>query len=343
MRLAPDGHPAGRRIRTAVLAALTAAVTALPLVTTAPASAADRPAPAPGPAAAPALLAGPTGDRLNGHWSPFGRCPVDAPAMLAADGEETIASCVSSTSPAGSITLGRTTARTGATDLQFGVVQNTTTGEFTVVPPPGGAISGAPTEIPGGLLGLMCPGGIPVVSDICRLLTDNSLNRVTATVESAGAPTGFDLGAGLGTGRPIVTLPVRVRLQNPFLGSQCYIGSAADPIRLRPANTTAPAFAVQRFQGDGTPDDEGDMLRFALTGNTQGDSTFAVPRAQGCGLLGILNGAIDLKTGLPSAAGRNSLVLNGAATYSAGLTAPGLFLPDAGRQLARFRHSAVLP
>ncbi|MER6912108.1 hypothetical protein ABT354_10585 [Streptomyces sp. NPDC000594] len=326
MRLAIPRHPAARRARTTLLAALTAALTALPLAVAAPAGAAPRAA-----------------DRLGGDWAPFARCPVDAPAMLAADGEETIATCISSVSPGGSITLGRTTARTGANDLQFGVVHNTTTGTSTVVPPEGGAIVGAPTEIPGGLLGLMCPGSIPVVTEICRLLTDNTLNRVTATVESAGTPSHFDLAAGLSTGRPIVSLPVRIRLQNPFLGSQCFIGSAADPIVLRPRNTTAPAFAVQRFRGDGTRDDEGDMLRFALTGNTQGDSTFAVPRARGCGVLGVLNGAIDLKTGLPSPAGRNNLVLNDAATYSGGLTAPGMYLPDAGKQLARFRHSAVLP
>ncbi|EDY52033.1 secreted protein [Streptomyces clavuligerus] len=314
----------------------------MPLAAAAPAPAHAAAAP---PAAAAAHPGGARTDeaRLNGHWAPFGRCPVDDPAMLAADGEETVASCVSSVSAGGSITLGRTTARTGANNLQFGVVYHTTSQTFTVVPPPAGSIVGAPTEIPGGLLGLMCPGNLPVVTEICRLLTDNSLNRVTATVESVGAPTGFSLTAGLSAGEPIVTLPVRIRLRNPFLGSQCFIGSAADPIVLRPRNAVAPAFGVELFRGDGTPDEEGEMVRFALTGTAQEDRTFAVPRARGCGALGLLSGALDLKTGLPSPAGRNSLVLDAAVTHNGALNAPGLYFPDAGRQLARFRHSAVLP
>ncbi|MFI1886291.1 hypothetical protein [Streptomyces jumonjinensis] len=343
MRPVPQRFPAPGPVRTAVLGALTALLLAVPLAAV-PAHASGSgqdPSPASG-AARPAERSAAVA--LNGHWAPFDRCPVDDPAMLAADGQDTVATCVSSRSPSGSIELGNTTAVTGANDLQFGVVQTTATGVFTVVPPKNGALIGESAEIPGGLLGLMCPGDIPVVTDICRLLTDNSLNRVTATVESAGAPTGFSLTAGLTTGKPIVTLPVRIRLQNPFLGSQCYIGSSADPVVLRPSNTTAPAFAVQRFDGDGTPNaDDGAMLRFALTGNSQGDSSFAVPRARGCGLLGVLNGAIDLKTGLPSPSGNNSLTLNGAMTHSAGLTAPGTVRPDNGKYLSRYWHSAVLP
>lgn len=301
--------------------AVTAIAVALPLSTT-PASAASASA------------------SLNGDWAPFSRCPVDAPAMLAADGQDLVASCVSSYSPGGSIKLGNTEATTGFNDMQFGVVQDTTAGTFTVVPPAGGALVGAPTEIPGGLLGLMCDD-TPVISVICNQITNASLNKITATVESAGTPTEFNLMAGLTTGVPIVKLPIRIHLENPLLGSHCYIGSASDPVVLRPQNTTAPAVAVQRFDGNGTRNDEGDMLRFALTENQQGDSAFAVPKATGCGLLGSLSWAVNLKTGLPSGAGNNSLVLNNASTYNAALTAPGLFLPDAGKVLAQNWHSAV--
>ncbi|MER5893561.1 hypothetical protein [Streptomyces sp. NPDC001876] len=301
--------------------AVTAIAVALPLSTT-PASAASATA------------------TLNGDWAPFSRCPVDAPAMLAADGQDLVASCVSSYSPGGSIKLGKTEVTTGFNDLQFGVVQNTGAETFTVVPPAGGALVGAPAEIPGGLLGLMCDD-TPVISIICGQITNASLNRITATVESAGTPTEFNLMAGLTTDMQIVKLPIRIHLQNPLLGSNCYIGSAADPIVLRPQNISAPNVAVQRFDGNGTRNEEGDMLRFALTGNQQGDSTFSVPKATGCGLAGSLSWAVNLKTGLPSATGNNSLVLNNASTYSAALTAPGLFLPNAGKVLAQNWHSAV--
>ncbi|WP_406144112.1 hypothetical protein [Streptomyces sp. NBC_01012] len=290
----------------------------------------------------PAASAATARAELNGDWAPFSRCPVDDPAMLAADGEVLVATCVSSHSPSGSIKLGSTEATTGANDMQFGVVQDTAAGTFTVVPPDGGALVGEPTEIPGGLLGLMCPDDdIPVISDLCESITDATLNKVTATVESAGTPTEFNLTSGLVTGRQIVKLPIRIRLENPLLGSTCYIGSESDPVVLRPQNTTPPAVEVQRFDVDGTRDAAGAMLRFALTGNDQGDSAFAVPKATGCGPFGSLSWAVNLKTGLPSAAGNNNLVLNNASTYSGGLTAPGLVLPNAGKVLSEYWHSAA--
>ncbi|HEY9330786.1 MAG TPA: hypothetical protein VIS09_21515 [Streptomyces sp.] len=310
-----------KRWRNGLFAAAAAAVVAIPLT----------------PLSASAATAS-----LNGDWAPFSRCPVDDPAMLAADGQDFVASCVSSYSPSGEFKLGTTEATTGANDMQFGVIQNTAAGTFKVIPPAGGALVSAPTEIPGGLLGLMCPSDIPVVSAVCGQITSVSLNRVTATVESAGTPTEFNLPAGLGVGQPIVKLPVRVHLENSLLGSNCYIGSAADPVILRPQNVTAPAVAIQRFDGDGTRNATGGaMLRFALTGNTQADTTFAAPKATGCGLGGVLSWAVNLKEGLPSLSGDNHLTLNNASTYSAALTAPGLVLPDAGKVLSQYWHSAA--
>ncbi|MBX9421755.1 MULTISPECIES: hypothetical protein [Streptomyces] len=280
--------------------------------------------------------------QMNGAWGPFGRCPVDAPAMLAADGLDTSPQCVSSFSASGSIKLGNTTVVTGKTDLQIGVVQNPD-GTSTVVAPPAGSIIADSATVPGGLLGLMCPSDIPFITDICRQLTDAKLNKITATVESVGTPSDFDQIAGVLTDKPIVNIPVRIHLQNPFLGNNCYIGTKSKPIVLRPSNQTSPSFAVERYNGDGSPNEEGDMSRLNLLGSTQVDTTFAVPGASGCGLglFGLIDGAVNLKTGLPSAAGKNSLTLNNTQTYLTGLYAPGVVAPDAGKVLARNWHSAV--
>jgi hypothetical protein len=314
---------ASKRVRPALLGALVAVTVGIPL-STSPASAASV-------------------QGMNGNWAPFSRCPVDDPAMLAADGVNDIAMCVSSHSESGSIKLGSTEATTGANDLQFGIIRNTATGASKVVPAAGGSIVGAPTEIPGGLLGLMCPSGIPVVSDICKKLTDNSLNRVVATVQSVGTPTNFDLTAGMQSGKTIVDIPVRIHLENPFLGSKCYIGTASDPIVLSPRNLTQPAIGSRRFDADGTANTGGLLNRIELTGNAQGDAAFAVPGVSGCGplTLGELNWAVNLKTGLPSASGKNSLTLNDTATYTAGLASPGAAAPDAGRLLAESWHAGV--
>src|SRR5262245_60261913 len=58
-----------------------------------------------------------------GAWTPFNRCPVDDPAMLAADGVNVLALCVASNSTHGSIKLGSTpTTATGNSNLQGGLL-----------------------------------------------------------------------------------------------------------------------------------------------------------------------------------------------------------------------------
>ncbi|CAL9559180.1 hypothetical protein [Streptomyces pilosus] len=279
--------------------------------------------------------------RLNGEWGPFTRCPVDAPAMLAADGLAKTPQCVVSTSASGSIKLGKTTVVTGRTNLQMGIVQNAD-GTSSVVAPPSGALIADSATVPGGLLGLMCPSNVPVITAICKSLDNSTLNRITATVESVGAPYAFDQTAGILTDLPIVALPVRIHLENPLLGGKCYIGTAAHPILLRPENRNYPEFGMSFFSGDGTPDEAGEMSRINLTGATQNDSVFSVPAATGCGLdVGLINAAVNAKTGLPSASGNNSLTLNDTRTHLSGLTAPGTVAPDAGKVLAENWHSAV--
>lgn len=283
------------------------------------------------PAAAAATLAG--------AWAPLSRCPVDDPAMLAADGATVAALCLSSTATSGTFTIGATALTTGATDLQVGVLNRG--GTYTTVAPGSGAIVGDPVDIPGGLLGLMCPSNIPFISDICRQMESNPLNRVTATIQSAGAPTDFNLAAGVGSGQPIITLPVKIKLDNPFLGGNCYIGSNSNPILLKPANLTRPTGRVVRFNADGAANPTGEMGYLSTSGAAQGDSTFAVPRASGCGLLGILSGAVDLKQGLPSPAGSNSLVLNDPVTNLGGFQVPRNFAPTQGKQLSDRWHAAA--
>jgi hypothetical protein len=279
---------------------------------------------------------------LAGDWAPFNRCPVTDPAMLAATGTTTTAFCVVSDSPSGTIKIGNVTATTGDTNLQVGVIENASTGTFSVVAPPAGAVVEAPVQIPGGLLGLICPSSVPVVTAVCNEITNSQLNTVTAVVQSAGTPSNFSLTAGLSSGKPILTVPVKIQLVNPLLGSDCYLGSNSDPILLQPENTTTPAIQIEEFDGNGTPDaTNGVMTAIFSTGGTQGDDTAAIPGASGCGLLGVLDPAVDLKDGLPSASGNNSVVLNDASAYLAGLENPESVAPNDGQDLANFWQSAV--
>jgi hypothetical protein len=290
---------------------------------------------------ASALLmpAGASAQTLNGIWAPFDRCPVDSATMLAADGVSADPTCIANNSPNGSIKLGNSSATTGATNLQLGATIDDATGEFTLVTPAGGALISEPVNVPGGVLGLMCPSDIPLVSQLCAAATDSELNRVTATVEPAGAPSNFNRAAALTVGQPIITLPVKVRLQNPLLAPTCYIGSDSDPIVLQPRNTTQPSLSIAIGDFDGTPNPAGPLARISGV-STQGDDTFAVPGATGCGLLGLVDTAINAQQGLPSPSGNNSLVLNNAASAVISESGQG---PVTGQQFADGWHAAVQP
>jgi hypothetical protein len=275
---------------------------------------------------------------MNGIWGPFDRCPVDNAQILAVDGVSADPACIAASSPSGEIKLGNSVQTTGSTNLQLGATINNQS-QFSLVSPPGGAMVAEPVNVEGGLLGLMCPSDIPLVSAICQGLVGSPLNAVTATVEAAGEPSNFSRPAALQQGQPIVTVPVKVHLENPILGPNCYIGSNSNPIVLRPQNTTRPALAAALGDLDGTPNPTGRLARITGT-STQGDSTFAVPEADGCGLLGVLDVAVNAQQGLPSPSGNNYLILNNASSAVIGRSGQG---PVTGQEFRDGWHAAVLP
>lgn len=283
------------------------------------------------------IPAGPaSAQTLNGLWPPFTRCPVDNPALLATNGVTAAPLCIANSSPDGEIKLGNTTATTGNTNLQLGGVANDA--GVSVFSPPGGALVADPVQVPGGLLGLMCPSSNPLVAAVCNSITNSTLNRVTATVRPAGEPSDFDTSAALQQGVPIVTLPVKVELDNPLLAPGCSIGSDDDPIVLRPENTTQPNGAFDTADLDGTPNPAGILTRITTQAN-QGDDSFAVPGASNCGLLGLIDAAVNLQQGLPSPSGNNYLVLDNAtaSVMTTGVT------PVTGQQFADGYHAAEQP
>lgn len=291
------------------------------------------------PAVADEAEAGVTESTLAGQWAPFDRCPVDDPEMLAADGADLAALCLASSSESGMMVIGEKTVPTAGTDLQMGLLGDGV--DYTSVSPEGAGIRAEPVTVPGGLLNLMCPSDIPVLTTLCEKAVDSRLNRVVATVEPAGTPTDFSLDAGLSVGQPIVTLPVKIRLDNILLGGDCYIGSDDEPILLRPHNTAQPTLELVRYAPDGTEQVDGEMSNIVLSGADQADDSFAVPEANGCGLFGALDWAVNAQLGLPSPEGANSLVLDSASTATGGFYNPAAHAPDQGRLLADYWHAAA--
>jgi NHL repeat len=258
-----------------------------------------------------------------GAWAPFNRCPVDDPAMLATDGVNKLALCLGSNSTHGSIKIGNlATTATGNTNLQGGIIIDESDFTFSVIPPAGGALVADPVQIP-----------------------NTPVGTVTAVTQSAGTPTDFNLFAGIQTGVPIITLPIKIHLQNPALGPSCFIGSEQDPIVLHPENTDlSNAISIGgffNFDPSGVPDLTGPLTGLSITGGVQGDDTFAVPGASGCGPNGdgSLDPVVNAVVGLPSPAGSNHLVLDDAASDIA--LAP--FGTATGQQFADYWHTGFGP
>jgi DNA-binding beta-propeller fold protein YncE len=242
-----------------------------------------------------------------GAWASFSRCPVNKPAMLAtkgfniSTGAGTIGLCLSANSTHGSISIGSLTATTGNTNLQIGLVGSPQSGAFTVIP----------------------QSARSLVADAVQLAT-TPVGPVTAVTESAGTPSNFCLFCGISADQPIITIPIKIKLQNPTLGPSCSIGTDQNPILLNPQNTAlSNAKSVGAFFSfdsngvpDSTPGSDGALL---VTGLVQGDDTFAVPGATGCGPNGSLDGVVDSVAGVPSPSGSNHLVLDDA---SSGLAFP---------------------
>ncbi|MEO5878165.1 MAG: hypothetical protein ABIS86_15175 [Streptosporangiaceae bacterium] len=110
------------------------------------------------------------------------------------------------------------------------------------------------------------------------------LGSLEITIEQAG-----DLP---GTGPIPTSLPLKVHVVHPLVGSKCYVGSDADPISIKPTLTDP---RIQLFGS--VP-----VIRAGI-----GDSTFGVPAATGCGLF---TGLINAVIGLPSPAGSNKATLD---------------------------------
>ncbi len=260
-------------------------------------------------------------NNFGAPYDVFNYCPVDDPRMLGAFNE---AACIAAVAEGGSIKLGKIQTTLGPQTTSMAIFD---TPQNPGVPKTIGALNGKtvnarPARVPGGMLGLVCKGDPGnVITQICKTIENNGLNRVTATAVSAGRPQ-FALTPG-------PTVPIKLRLNNPLLGDNCYIGSNADPIVLNLLLGTTPETGFELMPA--IPGFES-LVLLNLTNVTFDDTAFTVPKATGCGLLGLFNGAINSRAGLPSPSGNNAIHLDAdvfvADAFQGGGT-PGQFLSDA--------------
>jgi hypothetical protein len=168
---------------------------------------------------------------------------------------------------------------------------------------PGGGLSVAKQEVPGGIIGLT---GLDWLVNYLNL----EALKLYAVTELAGTP---DL-----SNPESIRLPIKVHLINPVLGNSCYVGSNAAPINLNLiTGTTNPPPPNKPITGNGPEfgfEPERSIIEFNRIKYV--DNSFAAPGANGCTLtlLGFIpisiNGLVNSQSGLPAEAGTNETVQN---------------------------------
>ncbi len=231
--------------------------------------------------------------KLKEEFAPFINCPTTKAAV-----------CAVAKTTSGEFQMGsKKVPITSPITLQGGLGSTLIFEELPLIAPRvGPAISETPLTVPGGLIGIEGLGG-----------------EVSATAYLAGAPSSIlldrvNLLSGKGTA---IVLPLKIKLSNPLLGEECWIGSESHPIALHLTDgTTAPPWPNKPVTGvPGTEGGAGKGKILVISGNTLVDNSFAVPGASGCGtnplLVPIVTALVDLDSGLPSPAGHNAAVMSG--------------------------------
>jgi hypothetical protein len=256
--------------------------------------------------ASPASAKSPTGD-----FAVFLQCPRFTPGVEL---------CLYSQTTSGEVTLNKQSVPIVNTiTIQGGIAINAETGAETFV----GALNGetfsrTPQQIPGGLSGLAKCNEInsALERSACEDISKNKVAAVIATTELAG-PAGeiaINISNLVNQEGTALSLPVKVHLTNPFLGSGCYVGSSSKPVMLNlTTGTTSPPAANKPISGkvgDIKIKDEFELIEDP--GDILVDNAFSAPGATDCGGIFsfLIDPIIDRKIGLPSAAGHNTAILN---------------------------------
>jgi hypothetical protein len=195
----------------------------------------------------------------------------------------------------------------------------------------GETLSKTPENVPGGLLDIFKCEMIKGEGEwekglrtLCEDIFENKYTGVRAITELAEPASDIGISSDnlLNEEGTALSLPVKVRLENPLLGEACYIGSDSDPIVLNlTTGTTSPPKPNEPIAGKfghlKTETSEG-LTYTKITEDRLVENAFAVPAANGCGgiFAFLVDPIIDAKLGLPSAAGNNTAIQEGTQYYT---------------------------
>jgi hypothetical protein len=249
----------------------------------------------------------------KGEFAPFAQCPTN---------NATVTACLYTENTSGSVTTGaKTVPIKNKVILQggFGNINNETGFAPFFGAKNGDTLSKTPQPVPGGLLGITAPSWWPqILKDLFNETINNGFTGVNATVELAAPATAIKIAPGnLAEGNGVaISMPVKIKLENPFLGSNCYIGSNSNPVKWNFTTGTtsppAPNKPITGAVGAVSQNAAGTLVKF--TGQKLVDNSFSVPGASGCGGF-LFSWAVDPLVnsivGVPSPAGTNTAILQG--------------------------------
>jgi hypothetical protein len=246
----------------------------------------------------------------TGEYAKFNYCPSTTTEVF---------KCIYSVTEGGEVVLGKKKVPiVNPVTLQGGFAKPNKETKFSkfFAATNGITLSKAAQPVPGGLLGIVPPeSSPPLVKALSKFFFENGLTGVNSTLELAKPATEiqiseFHLVSEEGIA---LELPVKVHLENPFLGSNCYVGSSTSPLTWKLTTaTTAPPLpntAIKGTAGEVEFKDEGRILQ--LNKGELVDNAWSAPSASGCGgiLSFLVNPIINSQIGLASAAGHNAAIL----------------------------------
>jgi hypothetical protein len=264
-----------------------------------------------------ALAFVPAASAHSGEWSKFNNCPSTNPEVN---------KCITSTVSSGEVVLGsKKVPIVNPVVLQGGYGFPEEGFSQFVGATNGVTLSKASQPVPGGLAGFVNCKEISnfILRTSCEWTLENGITGLNSTVELAQPASAIKISEShllFGKGVALV-LPVKVHLENPFLGSSCYIGSSSSPILWNlTTGTTAPPAPNTPIKGNpGTGEAiEGGGI-FKISGTKLVDNAWSAPGASGCGgpiVELLLDPIINAASGVPAAAGKNTVVQN-TTSYSA--------------------------
>ncbi len=260
-------------------------------------------------------LAGSASAKLTGNYTRFQQCPYKTAGVFR---------CLYSLTKSGEVVLGsKKVPIVNTTTLQGGYTAPAEEGPEAgfskfVAATNGVTLSKTPQPVPGGLAGLINCKEISnyLLRISCEATFENGLTGLDSTLELAKPASDIriseeHLAEGLGVA---LKMPVKVHLENPFLGSSCYVGSSSSPLQweLR-TDTTSPPPPNKPITGNpGEVEflEEGRILE--LNNVALVDNAWSAPGATGCGgflVELILDPIINSAAGVPAAAGNNTAIL----------------------------------